>query len=55
MTAPYIALPRGISAFCQLLDQDSLNSSGSFGIFTAIRRALSLVSSFGADRRPGSS
>jgi hypothetical protein len=31
------------------------NSSGSFAIFAAIRRASSGVSSFAADRRPGSS
>jgi hypothetical protein len=31
------------------------NNSGSFAIFAAIRLALSLVSSFAADRRPGSS
>ena len=29
------------------------NSSGSFAMFTAIRRASSCVSSFGAERRPG--
>jgi hypothetical protein len=31
------------------------NSSGSFAMFTAIRRASSFVSSLAADRRPGSS
>jgi hypothetical protein len=31
------------------------SSSGSFAIFTAIRRASSLVSNLAADRRPGSS
>jgi hypothetical protein len=31
------------------------NSSGSFAIFAAIRRASSLASSSAADRRPGSS
>jgi hypothetical protein len=31
------------------------NKSGSLTIFTALRRALSLVSNFAADRRPGSS
>jgi hypothetical protein len=31
------------------------NNSGSFAIFTAIRRASSWVSSFAADRGPGSS
>jgi hypothetical protein len=30
------------------------NSSGSLAIFTAIRRASSLVSSLAAERRPGS-
>ena len=30
------------------------NSSGSFAMFTAIRRASSFVSSLAADRRPGS-
>jgi hypothetical protein len=31
------------------------SSSGSFAIFTAIRRASPLLSSFAAERRPGSS
>ena len=30
------------------------NSSGSFAILTAIRRASSLLNNFAADRRPGS-
>jgi hypothetical protein len=35
-------------------DKAQRNSSGSFAIFAAIRRASSLVSIFAADRRSGS-
>jgi hypothetical protein len=61
VSAKVIDIARAVSTFFSMTVEIEIywsrlhNSSGNFAIFTAIRRASSLVSSLAADRRPARS